>query len=247
VGAACELSHAIARNCFAASNRLLRVAQHAKPAEVGDQPPAVAIAARPRRSPLARLTAGGTGGNEQLTAITGVVLILMLAALGVTILRVGQLLDTHMFIGMLLIGPVALKMASTGYRFVRYYRSDRAYRRTGPPPIELRLLAPAVVVSTVVVFASGVALLFAGPSSRGLLLPLHKVSFILWLAVMALHVLGHLAGLPAALAADRRRPWDGAGSGRGARALLVAGAIVGGLVIALLAESPFAAWAGFHR
>ena len=61
----------------------------------------------------------------------------------------------------------------------------------------------------------------------------------------ALHVLGHLAGLPAALAADRRaeRPWDDHGSGRGARALLIAGALVGGLVIALLAESQFGAWA----
>jgi hypothetical protein len=222
----------------------------AKPEEVGeagDPPGAVAVAVRSRRSPLARLTAGGTDGNEQLTAITGVVLILMLAALGVTILRIGALLDAHMFIGMLLIGPLALKLASTGYRFARYYTSGAAYRRKGPPPMELRLLAPALVVSTVAVFATGVALLFAGPGSRGVLTPLHKVSFIFWLAVCALHVLGHLAGLPAALAADRRRPWDAAGSGRGARLLLLAGAIVGGLVLALLVESQFAAWAGFHH
>jgi hypothetical protein len=219
------------------------VASHTKPEEVGDPSSAVAVAVRRRRSLLARLTAGGTDGNEQLTAIVGVLLILMLAALGVTILRIGQLLDAHMFIGMLLLGPLALKMASTGYRFVRYYTSDPDYRRKGPPPIELRLLAPAVVLTTVVVFATGVALLFAGPGSRGVLLPLHKVSFILWIAVTALHVLGHLAALPAALAADRQRPWDAAGSGRGARALLLAGAIVGGLVIALLTESQFAAWA----
>ena len=39
-----------------------------------------------------------------------------------------------MFLGVLLIGPVALKLASTGYRFVRYYTSEPRYRRKGPPP-----------------------------------------------------------------------------------------------------------------
>jgi hypothetical protein len=191
---------------------------------------------------------GGPGGNEQLTAITGVVLVLMLAALGVTILRIGQLLDAHMFIGMLLIGPVALKMASTGYRFVRYYAGSSAYRQKGPPPIELRLLAPIVVASTIAVFATGVVLLFVGPAHRGVLVPLHKLTFIVWLAVTALHVLGHLPGLPAALRADRvERPWDDHGSGRGARAVLLASAVAGGVLLALLVTSQFGAWGHFHH
>jgi len=198
---------------------------------------------------LRRLTAGGTAGNEELTAITGVVLIVILAALGVTILRIGQLLSAHMFIGMLLLGPVALKMASTGYRFARYYTSDPAYRRKGPPPMALRMLAPAVVITTLLVFGTGVALLFVGPASRGILGSLHKVSFFVWLGVTALHVLGHLSELPAALLAGSRasRSWEDYGSGRGARALLIAGSLVGGLVIALLAESQFGAWSHFHR
>jgi hypothetical protein len=113
----------------------------------------------------------------------------------------------------------------------------------------MRMIAPLVVISTVVVFASGVALLFAGPGSRGVLLPLHKVSFIVWLIFTGLHVLGHLAELPAALRADRRaeRLWDDQGGGRGARALSLAGALVGGLVLALAVESQFGAWAHFHR
>ena len=81
-------------------------------------------------------------------------------------------------------------MASTGYRFFRYYTGDARYRRKGPPELALRLLAPMVVLSTVVVFASGVALLFAGPSSRATLLPIHKDSFFVWAAFMAVHVLG---------------------------------------------------------
>src|ERR1035437_1314491 len=129
-----------------------------------------------------RLTGGGTTGNERLTAATGAMLIALLAVLGVTILRVRPLLSVHLFVGMLLIPPVMLKMGTTGYRFVRYYTADPAYRSKGPPEALMRALAPLVVLTTVIVFASGVALLFVGPDSRGTLLPIHRVSFIAWLA-----------------------------------------------------------------
>lgn len=202
-----------------------------------------------RRRPLsARLLAGGTAGNERLTAATAVVLLVLLAALGVTIVRIGGLLNEHMFLGMLLIGPVALKMGSTGYRFVRYYTANPRYRAKGPPAAAMRMMAPIVVISTIVVFASGVALLFAGPGSRSTLLPLHKVSFIVWGAFTAFHVLGHLGDLPAALLRHRsaERPWDDSGAGRGGRALALAAALVGGLMLALAVESQFSVWANFH-
>ena len=64
---------------------------------------------------------GGVAGNERLTALTGVVLLGGFAVEGVTILRIGRLLTLHFFVGMLLIGPVLLKIGSTGYRFARYY------------------------------------------------------------------------------------------------------------------------------
>src|SRR5271166_5415599 len=158
-----------------------------------DQQTPVQRVPAPRALPAAkRLTGGGTTGNELLSAVTGAVLIVLLAVIGVTIIRLRPLLSVHMFVGMLLIGPVALKLASTGYRFVRYYAGNESYRRKGPPATWLRVLAPAVVLSTVVVFASGVALLLVGPQSRGTLLPIHKVSFIIWIAFMGLHVLAHL-------------------------------------------------------
>src|SRR6266852_2017081 len=50
----------------------------------------------------------------------------------------------------------------------------------GPPAAPLRAIAPIIVLSTIVVLATGVALLFAGPSSRDTLLPIHKDSFIVW-------------------------------------------------------------------
>jgi len=196
-----------------------------------------------------RRASGGTAGNEELTAITAVVLLVLLAALGVTVLRVRQLLAPHMFIGMLLLGPVALKLGSTGYRFARYYTRGETYVRKGPPAILLRATAPFVVLSTIAVFATGVVLLVAGPSARNPVLGLHKASFIVWLAFMAVHVLGHLAGLPQSLSASSRtrdHQWEDYGSGRGARAITLAGALVGGVVLAVLAIPLFGSWSHYH-
>src|SRR5438552_12957865 len=127
---------------------------------------------RPERDP--------TAGNERLTAAAGVILLVLLAVEGVTILSIRQLLSWHIVVGMLLIGPVLLKLASTGYRFVRYYTGNAEYRRKGPPELILRLIAPVVVLSTTGVLATGVVLLIVGPQHRDPWLLLHKVSFILW-------------------------------------------------------------------
>ena len=185
---------------------------------------------------------GGPEGNEQLTSITGVLLLILLAVLGVTIIRIGQLIWLHLFIGLLLIGPVALKMGSTGYRFVRYYTHDRVYRQKGPPAPALRLLAPGVVLSTVVVFISGLVLLFVGPASRDTPLLIHKVSFIVWGVFTAVHVLGHLPGLGTTVrSAAVVREGLGVPGGSG-RWLALAGAVVGGLVLAVVLIPDFSIW-----
>jgi len=200
-----------------------------------------------------RLTSGGTDGNRQLTAITGTVLIVLLAVIGVTILRIGQLISVHLFVGLLLIGPVLLKLGSTGYRFARYYTHNPAYRRVGPPVTLLRLIAPMVVLSTVLVFASGLVLLFDGPSDRGQWGLIHKVSFIVWAVFTSLHVLGHLPSLPASLRAVPRAKPDLPGSETGAagRWIAIVGALVGGLVLAIVLIPDFAAWtahgSAFHH
>jgi hypothetical protein len=187
---------------------------------------------------------GGTAGNEQLTAATGIVLIVVLAAVGVTIVRIGQLLWLHLFLGLLVIGPVALKMASTGYRFVRYYTDDRPYRRKGPPETWLRLIAPIILVSTVVVLVTGVVLLFGGPGLRDPLVLIHKVAFIVWVAFTSLHVLGHLTGLPAAWRTpepDQARLLSPDSGGPG-RLVALVGALVGGAVLAIALIPDFSAW-----
>jgi hypothetical protein len=197
--------------------------------------------------PLTRahaLLQGGTEGNELLTAVTGGVLIVLLAVIGVTIISLSQLLWVHLFVGMLLLGPVVLKLSSTGYRFMRYYTANPRYRRKGPPPLPLRLIAPMVVLTTLVVFASGVALLFVGPSSRGTLLPIHKVSFFVWVGFMAIHVLAHLPTVGHALGIRHTASaQDGPTvAGRGGRALALLGALGAGVVLAVVVIPQFAPW-----
>jgi hypothetical protein len=59
--------------------------------------------------------------NTRLTAGTAVVLLVLLAAEGVTILRIRGLISAHVFIGMVLVPPVLVKTCSTVCRFARYY------------------------------------------------------------------------------------------------------------------------------
>ncbi len=234
-------------------------------AHSGTAPPETTAPHRAARSTvLRRLAAGGSEGNERLTVWTGVVLIVLLAVIGVTILRLhSTLLSVHLFVGLLLVGPVLVKLGSTGYRFVRYYTHNPRYRRKGPPPAHLRALAPIVVLTTIVVFASGVALLLAGPSSRPTLLPIHKVSFFVWLAFTGLHVLGHLPEVQRTLSGGRALRGavlaTAAGgpthtsqmqelrAGRAGRALTLAGGLALGLGLAVALIPQYGPWLSYHR
>ena len=153
--------------------------------------------------------------------------------IGVTILRIRQLISVHLFVGLLLSGRSILKMASTGYRFVRYYTQDPIYHQKGPPELPMRLIAPIVVLSTVAVFISGIVLLFVGPAHRGPWCLIHKVSFIVWVAFTAVHMLGHLRDCATALRAAPRAPSGGTAGGAG-RSISIVGAIVAGLVLAIV-------------
>jgi hypothetical protein len=189
-----------------------------------------------------RLLGGGTDGNEQLTAIIAVVLTVLLLVIGVTILRIGQLIWIHLFVGLLLIGPVVAKLASTGYRFVRYYTRKPEYVRRGPPELYLRLSAPLLVLLTVAVFVTGVVLMFLGPADRGNWVEIHKVTFIVWGAMFAIHFLGHLAEMPGALAAAARRYGAGGTPGDSGRWITLAGALVAGAVLAIVLIPDFHSW-----
>ncbi|HEY1666030.1 MAG TPA: hypothetical protein VGG54_10085 [Trebonia sp.] len=200
-----------------------------------------------------RRESGGAEGNERLTAMTGAVLLVLLLVECYTILRIGRLLTLHVFLGMLLLGPVVLKAASVLYRFVRYYTRSEQYRRKGPPALLLRLIGPVVMLLTACVFGSGIMLAVSGPDYNGPgseWLTIHRISFIAWAFFITIHVLAYVWRLPRLLAAEARgteargtAPEGNAGharramqvlGGRGPRLALLLASLLAGLVIALL-------------
>jgi hypothetical protein len=147
------------------------------------------------RRTLDRLAArfpGGPDGNRRLTALLGALLLAgIVAELATLMLGLQQTLPVHIFLGVALIPIVALKLASTGWRMIRYYARSPEYRSEGPPRPFLRGIAPLVVGSTAALLGSGVGLVLAGPHAH-FFRALHSASFALFLLVVGAHGVAHL-------------------------------------------------------
>lgn len=182
-------------------------------------------------------------GNERLTAMISVALLVLFSVEVVTSLLLGSLFGLHFFLGMLLIVPVCVKIGSTVWRFCRYYLGSEPYVRRGPPPMLQRVLGPALILSSVGVLGTGALLAFGGPDI-GWRKP-HQLFFYLWLIIVAIHVVHYLPRLPKILA-DRpaERAMRAVADSR-ARWLLLAGSLIGGLILAILTYHLRARWGGF--
>lgn len=178
-------------------------------------------------------TTAGVVGNEVLTSAAGIVLLILLLAEAVTIVHMSGLMSTHMFIGLVLIPTVALKLASTGYRMLNYYARNRAYRALGPPLLPLRLTAPLLVASVIVVLTTGVLLLAIGHKSNEVL-TIHKLATIAFGVLLAVHLLAYTARAIRTLGKDWRATRRDAVAGRDTRAILVAAALGGGATLGLV-------------
>jgi hypothetical protein len=195
--------------------------------------------AEPRRGTV---RIGGVEVNELLTSSVAALLTILLLAEGATIINVRGLLTAHMLIGLVLIPPVLLKLASTGYRFARYYTGSPAYRAKGPPPLLLRVLAPILVATTAMIFFTGVWLLLLGHRSDQVLM-LHKVAFFVWTGVFGVHFLAHLPRVGRSLGAAAHTR----GAGTRLSATLVAVSLGAGVALALALLSHITGWYGGHR
>jgi hypothetical protein len=170
--------------------------------------------------------------NARLTALTGVVLLVLFGAQVVTVvLGVASALTMHVVIGLVLTPMVVLKLCSVGWRMVLYYRGHSDFRTRGRPTEYYRWLGFALVAFTVVLFGSGL-LAFFGPASWELAaLKTHKVSFYPWLFAVALHVVPHFLEAVRLAAADlfhRTGPWLPDAGER--RAIVVGAFLVGALL-----------------
>ncbi|MFZ1879943.1 MAG: hypothetical protein WAU41_07245 [Gaiellaceae bacterium] len=185
--------------------------------------------------------AWGPPGNERLTSTTGLVLLVLLGVETLTTIALRTYLHVHIFVGLLLLPPVALKLASTGWRFARYYTRNEAYRHEGPPRPLLRVLAPLLVLSTLSLFGTGVALIAFGHGG-GQLRTLHTLSFIAWGVLMIVHVLAYLTRVLRVGPADWLPRAGRAVAGARSRRAVLAGALLAGLIVALATYPAQQSW-----
>jgi hypothetical protein len=188
---------------------------------------------------------GGVLGNERLTALAGGILLVLIVVELVTTARLRAFMSAHVFVGMLLAGPLLIKLASTGYRFVRYYTRSPAYVRRGPPHLALRMLGPLLVATTLVVVGSGIGLMVTGPDHAGPLLPLHGFSVLVFIPLMAIHLVAHILATPRLVADDWSAASAARAPGRALRVEMNLGALVLGVLGAIFllpTITPWMAW-----
>ncbi len=188
----------------------------------------------------------GVEGNSRLTASTGIVLTVLLLIEGFTILDVRGYITLHTVIGLALIGPLALKSCTTIYRFVRYYAGHRDYVRRGAPPLVLRVIGPFVILSSVAVIGTGVALLVTHGASDTWL-TLHQASFIVWVSLTGVHFLAHIYEAFVLSRRDfRARGDDAAARRRTLRMVAVAASLVIGFAVAAVFTPSASSWQMRH-
>lgn len=180
----------------------------------------------------------GAAANERLTAAAAAVLFVLLFVEGLTLLKIHSLVAIHVIIGLVLVPPVLVKLGSTSWRFVRYYTGRTDYVRKGPPKALLRVLAPFLVLTTVVLFASGIALVVVHQNNlHDWVYAVHRDVFVVWFVILAVHVLAYMWQVPGILRRDvsQRRSYRRVNpGGRLLRLWLVSGSIVAGVALAVL-------------
>ena len=171
-------------------------------------------------------------GNERLTAAVGLILLVGTAIeLGTLVLGLQTFLSWHVFAGFVLLPPIALKLASTGWRFMRYYTRNEDYRLKGAPQLLMRLLAPLLVAFTVLLFGSGVAMGFVHGNALQLVRRIHGPAAFFWTVTVGAHVLMYIRRALRSTAEDLVPRTRASAAGATFRTFLVAAAIAGGLVL----------------
>lgn len=180
--------------------------------------------------------------NERLTALAAAVLLVgFIVDLFVTT-NLHKLIMTHIFIGVLLAGPLTVKLFSVGYRFFRYYGRSPAFVAKGAPNMWMRLLAPFLIMDTLALFLSGIALALHGPINDRLLFLIHAATAALWVPMIAVHVYAHIRLVPRSIARDWAVPSAQAVSGRVQRLRLTLVSLVVGAVAAVVITPMASQW-----
>jgi hypothetical protein len=107
------------------------------------------------------------------------------------------------------------------------------------------VLGPLLVATTLVVVGSGIGLMVTGPRNAGALLPLHGFSVLVFLPLMAIHLVAHILATPRLVADEWSTVSAALAPGRGIRMGVNLGALVLGVLGAILllpTTTPWIAW-----
>jgi hypothetical protein len=167
-----------------------------------------------------------------MTAV--VLLLLVVAELATVVMGARGHLSLHVTVGLILVPPVLLKIGTTTWRMVSYYRGDAAYFEKGPPLLALRILGPFLVVLTFLVLGSGIGLVVVPHSQHSSLLIVHKASFYLWLATFLIHAVAHFKQMIRAAGRDALARTRVFSAGVRSRQLVLGGSVSLGIALALL-------------
>ena len=176
-------------------------------------------------------------GNARMTVNVAVILLVLFGIqIATVVIGVASHLTLHVVVGLLVVPPLLVKVASVSWRFIRYYQHDQAYRRQGPPPLVLRVLSPVLLVITLVLFVSGIVLLlapraFGGP--HGTMFYIHDFSFYVWMLLLLAHLAGHARDLRHLAVRDWARRTRAAVPGAMLRQAIVLASLAVGLALAL--------------
>lgn len=225
----------------AASDRMARLARETFDAAIGNET---------RHDPVLERT-GGPAGNARLTAWLGLVLLALFLVETATLLDLQGLIDVHLLVGGALVALALFKTGTTGWRIVRYYLGSTAYRQAGPPPLALRLLGPLVVLTSLALLGTGLALTAVGrDAGRNSFftfagfgvstLTLHQGAFAAWLVITGLHVLGRT--MSSWQLVRRRRRTAARLPGRRARATVIALSLARSAVVGVAVMQLSGSW-----
>lgn len=182
--------------------------------------------------------------NERMTAIAGALLFVFILAELIITASLDGLTTEHIFVGILLSGPLVVKMFSTGYRFFRYYTKSSEFVRSGPPNIILRILAPFLVLTTILVFISGYGLVFGHDDK--LFGKIHATFVSLWIPLVAVHAYAYIRKVPDLIARDLSSDPKRLVPGRNTRlAINFAGLLIGVIAAIGLLPSYSKGWGHF--
>jgi hypothetical protein len=127
-------------------------------------------------------------GNHALTSWAGLLLLPGLAVVALSGLVFGNFWQLHYIAGLSLIPLSLVKLGTTSYRALSYYVRRAVYRAAGAPEWAGRLLAPALIVSTIIAMGTGIWM-WSQQSEAQPWAKLHVLSVLAMGACVGLHLL----------------------------------------------------------